>query len=189
VLPYLYGPSLPLERIRANVLAFCADDEPPEFWDITRTTIGLCSARCRETGRSSQGLADVLPRHQAMGDQLGNPRLPKQESAEHNALNDARWNRNAFDFLSTRNSTEPSGTAVNQRLKIHERMHLAMRLRMAGLQRSDGNSRRKAGLSEMRPDWRLEFRGYNRSAQKVRTRSTPRLTKLQKKGNRLPLPT
>jgi hypothetical protein len=32
-------------------------------------------------------------------DSLGNPRLPKQSSTEHNALNDARWNREAWIFL------------------------------------------------------------------------------------------
>lgn len=33
-------------------------------------------------------------------DQLGNPQLPKQESTEHNALADARWNRQVYDFLA-----------------------------------------------------------------------------------------
>jgi hypothetical protein len=30
---------------------------------------------------------------------LGNPRLPKQKSGEHDALADARWNRDVFFFL------------------------------------------------------------------------------------------
>lgn len=33
-------------------------------------------------------------------DQLGNPKLPKQESIEHNALQDARWNKLAWEFLN-----------------------------------------------------------------------------------------
>jgi len=33
-------------------------------------------------------------------DSLGNPTLPKQESTEHNALCDARWNKQAYHFLS-----------------------------------------------------------------------------------------
>lgn len=33
-------------------------------------------------------------------DALGNPTLPKQSSTEHNALNDARWNRLVHEFLS-----------------------------------------------------------------------------------------
>jgi len=32
-------------------------------------------------------------------DRVGNPKLPKQESGEHNALADARWNKQAWDFL------------------------------------------------------------------------------------------
>ena len=31
---------------------------------------------------------------------LGNPKLPKQDSTEHNALHDARWNKTVWDFLS-----------------------------------------------------------------------------------------
>lgn len=33
-------------------------------------------------------------------DQLGNPRLPQQENGEHHALADARWNREAWRFLT-----------------------------------------------------------------------------------------
>lgn len=32
-------------------------------------------------------------------DQLGNPKLPPQSSTEHNALNDARWNKAAWQWL------------------------------------------------------------------------------------------
>lgn len=35
-------------------------------------------------------------------DECGNPRLPLQSSTEHNALHDARWNKQAFDFLRPR---------------------------------------------------------------------------------------
>ena len=31
---------------------------------------------------------------------LGNPKLPKQESGEHNALDDARWNRDVYEWLN-----------------------------------------------------------------------------------------
>lgn len=33
-------------------------------------------------------------------DQLGNPELPKQTSTEHHALADARWTKEAWEFLS-----------------------------------------------------------------------------------------
>jgi hypothetical protein len=34
-------------------------------------------------------------------DSLGNPKLPEQGKGEHNALADARWNKVAYDFLTT----------------------------------------------------------------------------------------
>lgn len=33
-------------------------------------------------------------------DRLGNPELPKQEGGHHNALEDARWNKKAWEFLN-----------------------------------------------------------------------------------------
>lgn len=33
-------------------------------------------------------------------DSLGNPELPKQRETEHNALADARWNKQAYEFLT-----------------------------------------------------------------------------------------
>jgi hypothetical protein len=33
-------------------------------------------------------------------DDLGNPRLPEHDEAEHNALADARWNKKAWHYLS-----------------------------------------------------------------------------------------
>lgn len=35
-------------------------------------------------------------------DDLGNPKLPPQESTEHNALADAKWNKTAYEFLKQR---------------------------------------------------------------------------------------
>jgi hypothetical protein len=34
-------------------------------------------------------------------DRLGNPRLPEQGKGSHNALEDARWNKKAWEFLRT----------------------------------------------------------------------------------------
>jgi hypothetical protein len=33
-------------------------------------------------------------------DRLGNPKLPEQGKGEHNALDDARWNKLAYEFLA-----------------------------------------------------------------------------------------
>lgn len=35
-------------------------------------------------------------------DDLGNPELPKQKTTEHHALADAKWTREAWEFLQTR---------------------------------------------------------------------------------------
>jgi hypothetical protein len=35
-------------------------------------------------------------------DQLGNPKLPKQEEDKHHALADARWNKRVYDFLESK---------------------------------------------------------------------------------------
>ncbi len=47
-------------------------------------------------------------------DTLGNPKLPEQGKGEHNALADARWNKQAWEFLS-----EYQGRAI---LKIEENL-------------------------------------------------------------------
>jgi len=36
-----------------------------------------------------------------MADDRGNPQLPKEGKDEHHALADARWNRRAWEFLSS----------------------------------------------------------------------------------------
>lgn len=38
---------------------------------------------------------------QQFADAYGNPKLPEQSSTEHNALNDARWTKAAFEFVSS----------------------------------------------------------------------------------------
>ena len=48
-------------------------------------------------------------------DRLGNPDLPLQESGEHNALVDARWNRKAWEFLKDYNCN--AGCVVNSDLR------------------------------------------------------------------------
>ena len=48
-------------------------------------------------------------------DRLGNPELPSQESGEHNALADAKWNKKAWEFLKDYNCN--SGCVVNSDLR------------------------------------------------------------------------
>ena len=42
---------------------------------------------------------ECAPRSGSLRDRLGNPQLPPQDSVEHNALNDARWIKQAWEFL------------------------------------------------------------------------------------------
>ena len=44
-------------------------------------------------------------------DSLGNPRLPEQGKGEHNALADARWNRDAYLFLQSYRQPVSGGAA------------------------------------------------------------------------------
>lgn len=54
---------------------------------------------------SMMGLPSGFPRYcldlKQLSWMLGNPQHPKQKSGEHNALFDARWNKELFDFLRT----------------------------------------------------------------------------------------
>jgi len=51
------------------------------------------------------GLPDCFPRYcldlKQLSMLLGDPKHPKQTKGEHNALEDARWNRELYDFLRT----------------------------------------------------------------------------------------
>lgn len=52
------------------------------------------------------GLPEGMPMYtrdiKQLCDSLGNPSLPQQGKGEHNALDDAIWNKKAFEFLGTR---------------------------------------------------------------------------------------
>jgi hypothetical protein len=59
-------------------------------------------ALCQLFG-TMMGLPEHFPKHcmdlKQLSVMLGNPTHPKQEKGEHNALDDARWNRDLFAFL------------------------------------------------------------------------------------------
>jgi len=59
-------------------------------------------AICQMYG-TMMGLPDHFPRYcldlKQLSWMLGNPKHPKQESGEHNALADARWNKELYGFL------------------------------------------------------------------------------------------
>lgn len=87
-------------EIRANVLGFISPgDEKVEFWGYYADYDWV--AFCQLFGRMID-----LPKHfpkycrdiKQLADSLGNPKLPPQ-IGEHHALNDACWNKQAFEFL------------------------------------------------------------------------------------------
>jgi hypothetical protein len=86
--------------IRQAVIKFVGDDKTPEFWAYygAYDWVSLCQLF---------GPMVDLPKGWPMYcrdikqwcDDLGNPKLPEQQTAKHHALNDAVWTMHAWDFL------------------------------------------------------------------------------------------
>lgn len=92
------------DRIRDRLLAFIGGDSEPDFWAYYAAYDWVALAQL--FGRMID-----LPKHfpmfcmdlKQLAVMKGNPTLPKQESGEHNALADARWNRHVHAFLEGSN--------------------------------------------------------------------------------------
>jgi|SRR5215471_6980597 len=103
VLPHLQGGDGPTDLV-AEVRVFC-DPElygKPEFWGYYADYDWV--ALCQLFGRMidlPKGWPMYCRDIKQWADDLGNPRLPKQESKEHYALADALWNRQTWEFLAT----------------------------------------------------------------------------------------
>lgn len=89
---------IPAKQIAAEVVSFVGDK--PEFWGYYADYDWVVF--CQLFGRMID-LPSGFPMYCNDIKQLcewhGNPKLPEQTSCEHNALNDARWNKLAFEFL------------------------------------------------------------------------------------------
>lgn len=98
VLPHLTGPVKPRIDIKWDLVRFCG--ERPEFWAYFGSYDWVLL--CQLFGR----MLDV-PAHwpnftmdvQQLRIELGVRDLPKQTSTEHNALADAVWTKEAWEFL------------------------------------------------------------------------------------------
>lgn len=106
VLPQLLGtPQKELGEIGRMVRRFIADGaaEKPEFWGYYADYDWVVF--CQMFG-SMINLPKGWPMYcrdiKQLADSLGNPKLPEQTSKEHNALNDAHWNKLAWEFLQVR---------------------------------------------------------------------------------------
>ena len=100
VLPHLTSqPPMSLWSIAEAVKLFIGDDKP-EFWGYYADYDWVVF--CQMFG-TMINLPTGWPMYccdiKQWCDSLGNPKLPVQTSAEHNALNDAHWNREAWQFL------------------------------------------------------------------------------------------
>lgn len=97
------GGLLNRRHIASEIVAFCDPDRngKPEFWAYYADYdwVVLCQLF---------GTMMDLPKGWPMYcrdikqwcDDLGNPKLPEQGKGEHHALADARWNRQAWEFLA-----------------------------------------------------------------------------------------
>ncbi|QLE42219.1 3'-5' exoribonuclease [Nostoc sp. C052] len=76
--------------------------ESPEFWTYYGSYDWVVFAQLFGTmARLPKGLPMYTNDIKQWCKHLGDPELPKQGKGEHNALADARWNRQAWEFLRT----------------------------------------------------------------------------------------
>jgi len=105
VLPHLTGPKKPRAQIAQEVIDFCnRPGDPPSFfgyfsaydWLLFSQLFGRMldlpttwPNRCNDLAQMAYHLN--IPKH----------RFPVQQGTKHNALNDARWNRELYEMLRT----------------------------------------------------------------------------------------
>lgn len=106
VIPHLVGGSARADRVQMQtaIRNFVDDgDGKPEFWAYYADYDWV--ALCQLFG-TMMDLPNGWPMYcrdlKQLCDDLGNPTLPKQDSTEHHALADARWTRQAWEFLKQR---------------------------------------------------------------------------------------
>jgi hypothetical protein len=98
VIPHLNGHKTPRAKIAADIIKFAG--EAPEFWAYYADYDWV--ALCQLFG-TMMDLPKGWPMYcrdvKQLCDAAVNPTLPKRDSAEHNALNDAIWTRDAWETL------------------------------------------------------------------------------------------
>lgn len=94
------SPWRPYREIKEVVKRFAPPDSKPEFWGYFAdydwvVFCWLFGAMVKLPKGYPMYCRDI----KQLCDSLGNPRLPEQGKGEHNALADARWNKQAYEFL------------------------------------------------------------------------------------------
>lgn len=101
VLPSVAGyPRQTLGEIRSAALRFVGK-ETPEFWGYYADYdwVVFCQSIFGMMVELPKGWPMYCNDLKQVAMQIGNPGLPPQLSPEHNALNDARWNKEVYAFL------------------------------------------------------------------------------------------
>jgi len=82
------------------IIKFIGDDSKPEIWGYYADYDWVVF--CQLFGRMidlPKGFPMYCRDIKQLCDDLGNLKLPEQDSTEHHALEDARWNKRAYEFL------------------------------------------------------------------------------------------
>jgi len=91
---------VPVATIAQGIRDFIGEDIP-EFWGYYADYDWV--VLCQLFGRMidlPKGWPMFCRDIKQVATDLGNPRLPKQNTVEHNALSDARWNKLTYEFLA-----------------------------------------------------------------------------------------
>lgn len=104
VIPHLGGPKLSIRDLPNEIKAFIGDCKP-EFWGYYADYDWVVFCQLFGTMIDlPKGWPMFCRDIKQLCVDRGDPKLPEQLSTEHNALNDARWNKTAYDFLSALDS-------------------------------------------------------------------------------------
>ncbi len=109
VRPQLDGKAMSTEDISYGLRDFTDHDEHPVFWGYFPAYdwvafVGLFGGLEEMPFHYPQLCLDI----KQWAIELGNPELPLQTTTPHHALNDARWTREAWEFLA---AVHPAGAA------------------------------------------------------------------------------
>lgn len=100
VLSLLTGPTKQRAIIKREITEFVGEDPTPLFWAYYGSYDWV--ALCQLFGRMidmPKGWPHLVMDVKALALLCGNPKLPEQQTVAHNALNDALWTKQAYDFL------------------------------------------------------------------------------------------
>jgi hypothetical protein len=103
VLPFLGTPLKSRTQIRDEVREFLMFDQRPEVWAWygAYDWVALCQLFGRVVDLP-KGMPKFCRDVRQLCEDVGNPNIPKQTTKTHNALNDARWTKEAWAFCNAK---------------------------------------------------------------------------------------